>query len=89
MMLPSVGKGLRPDTAPVPATRFGNNLTKNVLKEYLRMLSSLFSVISDLLGAILTSYDGSGNLVPIILNKKVQLCKTSLNSPVIPAIVRF
>jgi hypothetical protein len=45
--------------------------------EYLSLLYSLLSVISDLMAAILTNSDVSMNLIQIFANDKVRLRKTS------------
>jgi len=54
-----------------------NILTMNVLKEYLRILSSLFPVISDLMRAILSSFLRINNPGQIFNSNKSRLCKTS------------
>jgi len=44
--------------------RIGNILTLNVLKEYLRMLVSVFLAIFDLTGVVLRHFGGQGVLIP-------------------------
>jgi len=44
--------------------RIGNILTLNVLKEYLRILVSVFLAIFDLTGAVLRHFGGHGVLIP-------------------------
>jgi len=52
--------------------RIGNILTREVLKEYLRMLFSLFLVISDLQGVIFLNSGG------LVLAETIQATKNRL-----------
>ena len=70
---------LRRDTEPVPAFKLcylykfdvgfiiiGNILTRDGLKECLRMLVSVFLAIFDLTGAVLSHFGGQGVQIPEI-----------------------